>query len=71
MNPNGITIPRRWRRLGLVVPRAENGDKTSVAGDPCIVWDEDLPGWRMVLFFEPPGHARAVCRTPEDVGPGR
>ena len=71
MNPNGITIPRRWRRLGLVIPRVENGDKTSVAGDPCIVWDEDLPGWRMVLFFEPPGHAQAVCRTPEDVGPGR
>lgn len=64
-------IPRHWRRLGMVIPRAEIGEEGSVAGDPCIVWDEDLPGWRMVMFFSPPGHAQAVCLTPNDVGPAR
>jgi len=41
-----------------------------VVGDPCIVWDETIPGWRMVLFCDPPGHAQAICRSATEVGPG-
>ncbi len=52
-------IPRNWSRLGLVLARDESAGISSVAGDPCIVWDDDVPGWRMVLFFSPPRHAHA------------
>ena len=64
-------IPCDWRRCGLVLSRKESAGICSVAGDPCIVWDAELPGWRMVLFFSPPGHAQAICRSKEDIGPGR
>ena len=64
-------ISGNWRRVGLVLARDEFAGICSVAGDPCIVWDDDVPGWRMVLFFNPPGHAHAICRSKEDVGPGR
>ena len=63
-------IPRNWSRLGLVLARDESAGIASVAGDPCIVWDDDVPGWRMVLFFSPPGHAHAICRTKNEIGPG-
>lgn len=65
-------IPDAWSRAGLVlarIPSATGG--CSVAGDPCIVWDDEFSAWRMVLFFFPPGHAQAICRTRDDVGPGR
>lgn len=52
--------------MGLVVARGA----CSVAGDPCVVWDEDLPGWRMFLFLSPPGHAHCICRSKGDIGPG-
>ena len=65
-------IPQAWQRCGLILAYEQSSDgPCRVAGDPCVVWDDDLPGWRMVLFFNPPGHAQAVCRTPDDVGPGR
>jgi len=64
-------IPNAWKRLGLVLARDQSIATGSVAGDPCIVWDEELSVWRMVLFFSPPGHAQAVCRTQDNVGPGR
>lgn len=64
-------IPRSWRRCGLVLARDTSATTCSVAGDPCIVWDEEISGWRMVLFFSPPGHGQAICRTPADIGPGR
>lgn len=32
-----------------------------VVGDPCIVWDEEIKGWRMFLFALTPGHGQAVC----------
>lgn len=67
----GFEIPTRWKRGGLVLPRAAEGDGSRVLGDPCIVWDEEINGWRMVLFSEPPGHAHAVCRSATDVGPGQ
>lgn len=43
---------------------------TSVSGDPCIVWDNAINGWRMVFFYSPPGHAQAVCLNRDDLGPG-
>lgn len=64
-------IPCHWKRCGLVLARDERAENSSVAGDPCIVWDAALPGWRMVLFYDPPGHAHAICRSKEDIGPGR
>lgn len=67
----GIAIPNRWQRGGLILRRDERGGQSSVAGDPCIVWDHELPGWRMVLFYDPPGHAQAICRSAADVGPGQ
>ena len=50
--------------------RNTSGIGTGVVGDPCIVWDATLPGWRMTLFCDPPGHAHAICRSAEDIGPG-
>jgi hypothetical protein len=63
-------IPYKWKRRGLVLARDESAGICSVAGDPCIVWDAELPGWRMVLFFTPPGQAQAICRSKDDIGPG-
>ncbi|MGE5529797.1 MAG: hypothetical protein ACM3X6_11745, partial [Patescibacteria group bacterium] len=65
-------ITETWKRCGLVLARDQSAaGGSSVAGDPCIVWDEEEAAWRMVLFFAPPGHAQAICRTRDDVGPGR
>lgn len=64
-------IPESWERQGLVLERDTAAATCSVAGDPCIVWDEDLPGWRMFLFFSPPGRGQAVCRSRDQVGPGQ
>jgi hypothetical protein len=64
------SIPSAWSRAGLVIPRDHSSKSGSVAGDPCIVWDDDIPGWRMVLFYEPGGHAQAVCGSRDSVGPG-
>jgi len=71
IQPATYDIPRHWSRQGLVLARDKSAGNCSVAGDPCIVWDAELPGWRMVLFFNPPGHAHAICRSTADIGPGR
>jgi hypothetical protein len=55
--------PTSWSRLGLQLPRHQHGLGSEVVGDPAIVWDPELPGWRMFLFFAPPGHGEAICRT--------
>ena len=44
-------IPSKWKRLGLVLARDKFAGTSSVAGDPCLVRDDALPGWRMVLFY--------------------
>jgi hypothetical protein len=64
-----FTMPRAWTRRGLVLERQKGKTGDSVNGDPCIVWDEKIDGWRMVLFYSPPGHAQAVCLNRADVGP--
>ena len=68
MHPHRIACdpPTAWRRLGLLIPRRASGPGSLVVGDPAIVWDEELPGWRMFLFMDPPGHGQAVCRTTVD-----
>src|SRR6516165_2901982 len=65
----GFAIPNTWTRRGMVLQRHQ-GD-SSVSGDPCIVWDEAIKGWRMVLFYTPPGHAQAICLNRDDIGPGQ
>ncbi len=59
-----------WTRRGLILPRASSGEGSEVVGDPCIVWDDDINSWRMILFFSPPGAGEAVCTNPDDPGPG-
>jgi hypothetical protein len=54
---SGFEIPTRWEHGGLVLGRPNQGAGAEVLGDPCIVWDEKISGWRMVLFCSPPGHA--------------
>ena len=67
----GFTIPQTWTRRGLVLERQTTAHGSSVSGDPCIVWDQAINGWRMVLFHDPPGAAQAVCLNHDDVGPGQ
>lgn len=64
----GFAIPSTWTRAGVVLERA--AAERSVCGDPCIVRDDAIGGWRMVMFYEPPGHAQAVCRAADAAGPG-
>ena len=63
-------IPRSWRRAGIVLQRSLEGPGSSVIGDPCIVRDDDIDGWRMFLFFDPPGCGQAVCPQKLDAEPG-
>jgi hypothetical protein len=68
MEACSLEIPTRWTRRGLVIPRAaEHG----VVGDPCIVWDDEIGAWRMVLFCQPGGHGQAICRRHTDGVPDR
>ncbi len=60
-----ITLPTHWHRRGLVIPRAGTGGDCDVVGDPCIVWDAEIDGWRMFLFAAPPGHGQATSRDGE------
>lgn len=64
-----FTIPSSWTRRGVVLERQKGGH--GVSGDPCIVWDEAINGWRMVLFYDPGGHAQAICTNRDDLGPGQ
>jgi len=66
-----FTIPDAWTRGGLVFGRQQTSDNSSVCGDPCIVWDDAINGWRMVFFYSPPGHAQAVCLNRDNLGPGQ
>lgn len=59
-----IALPLTWERTGLVMSRSSSGDGSEVVGDPCVVWDPEIDAWRMVLFFNPPGHATAVSYHP-------
>ena len=56
-----------WARRGLIVPRQAGW---GVAGDPSIVWDEEIKTWRMVMFYAPPGTGEAICPDPADPGKG-
>jgi hypothetical protein len=47
-----------------------SGPGSSVVGDPCIVRDDEIDGWRMFLFFAPPGCGQAVCPAGLEPGPG-
>ena len=65
MDAPPIDIPTKWSRRGLVIPRAQ---EHGVMGDPCIVWDDDISTWRMVLFAQPGGHGQTIClHTANDI----
>src|SRR5262245_14816904 len=68
---DGYVIQNVWKRQGVVLKR-QQADKV-VSVDTCIVWDDAVNGWRMVLFYDPPGHAQAVCLNlnREDQGQGQ
>jgi hypothetical protein len=63
-------IPRVWRRSELIIQRSLGGPGSSEVGDPCVVRDDDIDGWRMFLFFDPPGCGHAICPQGLDPGPG-
>lgn len=63
-------IPDAWQRCGLIIQRSIAGPGSSVVGDPCVVRDDDIGGWRMFLFFDPPGCGQAVCPAGLDPGAG-
>jgi hypothetical protein len=63
-------VPRSWRRYGLILQRSMEGPGSSVVGDPCIVWDDEIDGWRMFLFLAPPGCGNAICPRRLEPGPG-
>src|SRR5262249_24608375 len=67
--PYRFAIPRTWTRRGVVLERHKG--EHGVSGDPCIVWDETIRGWRMVLFYDPPGHGQAVCTNRDNLGSGQ
>jgi hypothetical protein len=67
----GFSIPNTWTRRGVIMERKKDQAISSVSGDPCIVWDDAINGWRMVFFYWPPGHAQAVCLDRDDLGPGK
>ena len=60
----GPSLGEPWTRTGLVLRRSPSGSGCDVVGDPCIVWDPHVSAWRMVLFFDPPGHADCVSHDP-------
>src|SRR6266850_3942142 len=70
-SPHGFSIPHSWTRRGLVMERQKDEQGSGVSGDPCVVWDQAINGWRMVLFHAPPGHAQAICLNHDDLGPGQ
>ena len=65
----GFVIPESWTRQGLVIERYR--PDRGVSGDPCIVWDEDIKGWRMVLFYDPWGIAQTTCTNLDNLGLGQ
>ncbi len=63
-----LTIAKRWTHMGAILPRGGPA-VGGVVGDPCVVWDDDINGWRMFLFVEKPGVGEAICLS-DNVGPG-
>jgi hypothetical protein len=61
LTTGGVAIPSAWKRGGLIIQRSQGGDGANVVGDPCVVRDEEIDGWRMFLFFDPPGCGQAIC----------
>ncbi|MGH1524200.1 hypothetical protein ACRAWC_09245 [Leifsonia sp. L25] len=59
-----ITAQTQWKRTGLVLARNAEGYGAHVVGDPCVVWDSELSAWRMVLFYDRPGHGTSISHDP-------
>jgi hypothetical protein len=67
-------LERSWRLDPVcVLPRGPQGSYDArVAGDPCIVWDEERRTWRMFYFASGHGSGTALAfsRSEERIGPG-
>jgi len=62
MSTPAIDIPTTWTHQGLVIARQKQN--RGVVGDPCIVWDDAIANWRMILFADAPemrGCGQSVC----------
>ena len=70
INVHGLSIPAKWRHGGRTITRPATGLGCSVIGGASIVRDPNLGGYRMFLFFDPPGHGQSFCRSLDQVGPG-
>src|ERR1039458_207156 len=83
-SPLPAWMSRKWTiDLRCVLPRGESGAFDSkVAGDPVVVWDEDVRTWRMFYFASSEGDpgasgalgplvaGMALSRSEEEIGPG-
>lgn len=78
---DGFTMkepPRTWKRLGLILPRGKDSAfDSSVIGDPCIVWDDELSLYHMFYFAqrhtasgEVNANGHAVSKDRTSVGAG-
>jgi len=67
-------MERPWRLdPACVLPRGPAGSYDArVAGDPCIVWDDERGTWRMFYFASGHGSGTALAfsRSQEQIGPG-
>lgn len=61
---------KQWTHSGVIL-RRETAGVGGVVGDPCIVWDDGINGWRMFLFVEKPGIGQALCLDKNHIGPGQ
>jgi hypothetical protein len=76
-------MARKWTiDPRCVIPRGPLGAFDSqIAGDPCVVWDDDMRSWRMFYFASSYGDktartsgplvaGMALSRSAEEIGPG-
>ena len=72
--PASSLMERSWRLdPACVLPRGPQGSYDArVAGDPCIVWDEERGTWRMFYFASGHGSGTALAfsRSEDRIGPG-
>lgn len=67
-------LPSNWKRVGNILERGKAGAyDSSVTGDPCIVRDDSIPGYRMFYFGQKHVQgkevntiAQAVAHSPQE-----
>lgn len=72
MRINFSSFPTRFKRLGLIMPRGEEGEyDSSVTGDPCIVWDEEIGRYHMFYFAQSHTDAKEVNSNAHAIAEGK